>query len=116
MNKSIFIGVSAFFIFFFGVFSIAFALPPFGGPIIGTLPCVVSGLPALWISVGPPRPIAGFVLPPPATLQHLYFKFIPGTEVIGNTSVPVVGTCATPTPPFVIKLPGFIISTIGTSL
>lgn len=92
----------------------------FGGKVIATLPCTVKGLPALWVSVGPPHPGAIFVLPPPATILHLNYLVAPRVYVLGTALVPIVGACVIPipTPPFfaIITLPGLTAIQIGTGL
>ncbi|MBI3019797.1 MAG: hypothetical protein HYY60_00510 [Parcubacteria group bacterium] len=82
------------------------ALPlVFGGRIIATIPCTCSG--GLWISVGPPRPMAGIVYQVGVSVLFSFYSLLPSEHILG-TYVPG-GVCFVGIPPYCTS-----IATLGT--
>ena len=76
--------------------SLKAALPlVFGGRIIATIPCTCSG--GLWISVGPPRPMAGIVYQAGVSVLFSFYSLLPSEHILG-TYVPG-GVCLVGVPP-----------------
>lgn len=76
--------------------SLKAALPTvFGGRIVATIPCTCSG--GVWLSIGPPRPMAGIVYQAGISVLFSFYSLLPSEYILG-TYVPG-GVCMVGIPP-----------------